>query len=373
MSDTISQQMSGRSLTFCSFASLAALTGGLLLACNGRAGEPPHGRPIEFSDPKSAEITTNLNQLSPRRGGLRDLEVDLTKSFQQGFSSRGSLDGIAEQQIRYYSPAPIIRSKKAKELLEREKNWALMNPEDLTRGPTPEEIFNLPEYGPDGKEKKTRSAVELFYERQERDNRAVPAKRDRDRESEDLFLTRKHAGSRDDAGQRDPAALPGELNESERALRRALADSKPNDNLSAPGSSQPSFSDIFKLGNNSAISELSDAQKAYKKAYREQYEKLLDPSSIASTAAQVPSSLSSILDSSSVAPVPAFDHAQASSRSPTLDSTSGAFSSPLQPTGLSDATAKAASPWNTPSFPKAEQPKLTSPASLLDFVPTRKF
>src|SRR6266853_3293027 len=165
-----SRKMSVRCLTYGRVASLAFLTGSLLLACNSRAGEPPHGRPIEFSDPKSAEITTNLNQLSTKRGGLRDLEVDLTKSFQQGFSSRSSLDGIAEQQIRYYSPAPIIRIKKAKELLEREKNWALMSPEDLTRGPTPEEIFNLPDYGPDGKEKKTRSAVELFYERQERDN-----------------------------------------------------------------------------------------------------------------------------------------------------------------------------------------------------------
>src|SRR6266705_1049646 len=213
--------MSVRSSRYCSVASLAVLTGGLLLACNGRAAEPPHGRPIEFSDPKSAEITTNLNQLSTKRGGLRDLEVDLTKSFQQGFSSRSSLDGIAEPPIRYYSPAPIIQSRKAKELLERKRNWALANPEDLTSGPTPEELFKLPEYGPDGKEKKPRSAVELFYERQERENRASPAKRDRDRDSEDLFTARKHAGSRDDAGKRDPAALSGDLSEGERALRRA--------------------------------------------------------------------------------------------------------------------------------------------------------
>src|SRR2546426_4975317 len=192
--------MSGRSSRYCSVPSLAVQTGSLLLAGNGRAGEPPHGRPIEFSDPKSSEITTNLHQLSIKRGGLRDFEVDLTKSFQQGFSSRGSLDGIAEQQIRYYSPPPIIRFKKAKELLEREKNWALMNPEDLTRGPTPEEIFNLPEYGPDGKEKKKGSAVERFYERQELDKRAVPVKRDRDRDSEDLFTAHRHRRSHGDTG-----------------------------------------------------------------------------------------------------------------------------------------------------------------------------
>ena len=365
--------MSGRSSRYCSVPSLAVLTGSLLLAGNGRAGEPPHGRPIEFSDPKSAEITTNLSQLSAKRGDLRDLEVDLTKWFQQGFSSRSSLDGIAEQQIRYYSPAPVMRNKKVKELLEREKNWALMSPEDLTRGPTPEEIFNLPEYGPDGKEKKKVSAVERFYERQELDKRAVPAKRDRDRDSEDLFTAHRHGRSHDNTEPRDPTALSGELNESERALRRALADSKQSDNLSAPDSSQGNFSDIFKMGNNTSAFDQSDAQKAYKKAYREQFEKLLDPSTLGSATAQFPSSLSSVLDPSSVAPIPAFDQAQASSRSTAFDFTSGAFGSPLQPTGLSDATAKAVNPWNAPSFPKAEQPKSTSPASLLDFVPKRNF
>src|SRR5438552_10275629 len=119
--------MSGRSSRYGSVPSLAVLMGGFLLACNGRAGEPPHGRPIEFSDPKSAEITTNLSQLSAKRGDLRDLEVDLTKWFQQGFSSRSSLDGIAEQQLRHYSPAPVMRNKKVKELL-REENWAFRGP-----------------------------------------------------------------------------------------------------------------------------------------------------------------------------------------------------------------------------------------------------
>jgi len=365
-------KMSRRCSKFCFVPSLAVLAGGLLLGSNGRAAEPRHGRPIEFSDPKSAEITTNLNQFSIKRGGLRDLEVDL-KSFQQGFSSRSSLDGIAEPPVRY-SPPPVIQSKKARELLERKKNWAFMNPEDLTSGATAEQIFNLPEYGPDGKEKRKSSAVELYYERQEREQRSAAGKRDRGRESDDLFARRSAAG-REDADLKDQMALSEELTESERSLRRALANSKTTDNLSSSDLGQSTFSDIFRLGNNTLPSDQLDAQKAYKKAYREQFEKLLDPSTITSTSPQLPSSLSGALDSSSVAPVPVFDHVQASSRSSVFDSTSGALSSPLQPSGLSDATAKALSPWNvTPSaFPKADQPKVTSPASLLDFVPTRKF
>src|SRR5712672_4641929 len=98
----------------------------LALALDGRAAETPHGRPIEFSDPKSTDIATNLNQLNSRRSGLRDLEDDL-KSFQQSLFLRGSLDGVGAPQM-HPIPTPTIRIKQVKELLERNKNWAFRNP-----------------------------------------------------------------------------------------------------------------------------------------------------------------------------------------------------------------------------------------------------
>ena len=351
---------------------MAILTGGFLTGLNAHTAEVRHGRPIEFSDPKSPEIATNLNQITSRRSGLKDFEVDLTKSFQQGFSSRSSLDAIPEPP-GHYTPPPVIQSKKARELLERKKNWAFMAPEDLTGGPTAEEIFNLPEYGPDGKEKKRLSPVELFYDRQEREERAAAGKRGRARENEDLFTGHKRPSPREDPDLKDPITQSEELTESQRLLRRAFSDSKAADNL--VDSSPSAFGDIFRLGNNAAADQF-DPQKAYRKAYREQFEKLLEPSAIVSTAPQVSGLplLSGSLEPSSTAPVPAFDQAQSASRPSVFDSTSAGLASPLQPTGVSDPTAKAFGPWNTPSaFPKSDQPKVAPPSSLLDFVPARKF
>src|ERR1041385_1475667 len=313
VSDRLKPKMCLRRSKSFSILTLAILTGGLLSGFNAPTAEPRHGRPIEFSDPKSPEIATNLNQITSRRGGLRDLEVDLTKSFQQSFSSRSSLDGIPEQPTRYSAP-PVIQSKKARELLERKKNWALMAPEDLTSGPTPEEIFNLPEYGPDGKEKKKRSSVELYYERQEREERAAAGKRDRDRESEDLFTAHKHAASRDDADLKEPITQSEELSESQRILRRAFSDPKAPDNLS--DSSPSAFSDIFRLGNNTPAEQF-DAQKVYQKVLRDKFVKLLDPNAIVSATPQVsvlPDVLSGSLEPSSAAPVPAFEQVQNASR-----------------------------------------------------------
>src|SRR5882757_2239204 len=73
---------------------LAVLTVGLLFPHMLAGAEKQQARKIEFYDPKSSDSTTNFNQLNPKRGGLRDLEDDLTKSFQKGFSSHSSLDGV---------------------------------------------------------------------------------------------------------------------------------------------------------------------------------------------------------------------------------------------------------------------------------------
>ena len=59
-----------------------------------RAAEQKHGRPIEFSDPKGADVNTNLNVLDLKRGGLRDMEEDLSKFFPRSFSPGSSLDGL---------------------------------------------------------------------------------------------------------------------------------------------------------------------------------------------------------------------------------------------------------------------------------------
>jgi hypothetical protein len=210
---------------FCSVPALAVLTVSLLLVRNSLAADKPHGRPIEFSDPKSSEITTNLNQLGRKRAVLRELEEsDLSKSFQENFSSRSSLEGVIVPPDRL-GPRPAIQSKKVKERrerLEREKNWALSNPEDLTRGPTMEEILQVPEYGPDGKEKKTRSSVETYYRRQDRERLGETDRTDPD--DEDLLSKHKRSDLRDDLEPKEERAVPVEIKEDERGKMRGVFD-----------------------------------------------------------------------------------------------------------------------------------------------------
>ncbi len=77
----------------CSPATLAVLATCWLWCWSGRAAEPQRGRPIEFSEPRSAEITTNMNQLGSKRGGLRELEGELFKPL-QNFSLNGHLERV---------------------------------------------------------------------------------------------------------------------------------------------------------------------------------------------------------------------------------------------------------------------------------------
>src|SRR6266576_3716487 len=81
----------------------------LLFLHSGLTQERQRGKSIEFSDWKSSEVTTNLNQMGSKRDGLRQLEDDLGKPFQT-LNPRSSLDGIFTPPIHQPS-APNIPSK----------------------------------------------------------------------------------------------------------------------------------------------------------------------------------------------------------------------------------------------------------------------
>jgi len=52
--------------------SLALVIGGSILFANGgNAQQTQRGRSIEFSDRKSSEVATNLNQMGSRKGNLQ--------------------------------------------------------------------------------------------------------------------------------------------------------------------------------------------------------------------------------------------------------------------------------------------------------------
>ena len=235
---------------------LAALVWGGFLVCTAQAGGKERGRSIEFSRPKSDEVTTNLHQFSSKKESQKRLEEGFP-SFLQPFSPPSSLDGVAESLPR----PPIgsaIPSKRVKELLERRKNYIFMSPEDLVKGPPAEEIFKVSEYGPDGQEKKKLSPIEQYYHRQD-------AKRAADRKlsqaADDGFSgtsrkrnSRDDFAARNDSTARDDLDLPSSLRESEQALKKQFGSDAADAGLdTAP--KRDMYSDIFGLGENAPSRE----------------------------------------------------------------------------------------------------------------------
>src|SRR5258708_1605842 len=200
-------------LSSCTILPALILGASLLFEYPGMAQERQRGRPIEFSDRKSNEVTTNLNQMGSRRDGLRQLEDDLGKPFQT-LSPRSSLDGIFTPPIRQPS-APNVPSKRAKELMERQKNWIFMTPEDLAGAPTEGDIFKLREYDKDGQEKKKSSPLERFMEKQKAERKGTLKKSGSKEDDLEMSLTGK-----DRKLEHDDSALPEGLRESEQALKK---------------------------------------------------------------------------------------------------------------------------------------------------------
>jgi len=56
------------------------------------------------------------------------------------------------------------QSRRSLELMEKEKNWIYADPKDYGKTPTPEEMFNLEEYGRDGLPKKTQHSWEIYID-----------------------------------------------------------------------------------------------------------------------------------------------------------------------------------------------------------------
>jgi hypothetical protein len=206
------------------------------------AGGKERGKSIEFSSPRSDEVTTNLHQLTSKKDSLKELEEDLYKSLRT-FSSKSSLDGVAAEPAPTPS-GPVIPNKRVKELLERRKNWAFVNPKDLMNGPTAEDILKLPEYGPDGQEKKNQSLMGQYYEQ-------LGAKRGSDpgssqRKDESTYGSPQKSNQRDGSGTREELNLPAGIRESEQALKKLL-ESDSGAGVPALSPRRSSFSDIFGL------------------------------------------------------------------------------------------------------------------------------
>jgi len=240
---------------------------GIYAGCSAQAAGRERGKPIDFSQPKSDEISTNLYQLRSKKDSLKQLEEDLNVPL-QSFTPKSSLEGVAAPMPR--SPTPsVIQSKRAKELLERRKNWVFMNPEDLIGEPTIDQILKSPEYDENGQQKGNLPAIELYYQRlmTKRASRNTPGQT----QTDELFSLPGKSSSAD-ATSRDDSSLPAGIQESADALRSLFQ----SDDSSSPFSKSAVFggtSDRSGFSGNATSKE----QTLEHKKLMDEYHTLLDP------------------------------------------------------------------------------------------------
>ena len=234
-----------------------------LLVGNAQAGEKERGRPIEFSLPKSDEVTTNLHQLTSKKDRLKQLEEDLYKPL-ESFSPKSSLEGVAAPLPRAPS-SPAVPSKRVKELLEKRKNWVFMSPEDMLGAPTVEDVLKTPQFAPDGQEKKELPALERYYERL--NAKRVGADDPLEANKEDLFGAPNKPNASDERAPEKDSRVPSSVRESVQALTR-LVEADRDDRGFTRDDAHGNLSDIFGLRNRPPSKEQIQEHKKLMDDYR---------------------------------------------------------------------------------------------------------
>lgn len=174
---------------------------GPLAAGSARAGTRPPGRSIEFSGPKSDEVSTNLSQLSKPGDGLHQLEQELRGPF-DFLKPSTSFDALPVPPFRY--PPVIIPNRRA---LDRQGDWGALTPEELLLGASSTDDLFTPKRG--RSEDTHRSG-----ERQTGTLKPNPARED------EATGARRRPGN---PGGHDKAELPPGLQANDPALSRLLA------------------------------------------------------------------------------------------------------------------------------------------------------
>jgi hypothetical protein len=326
-----------------------------LLPCGAQTGGRQRGRSIEFSEPRSDEVMTNLHQLTIKKDGLKEMEEGLYRPLPSS-TSQSSLDGVAAPLPS--GPAPtVIQSQRVKELLERRKNWIFMRPEDLLAEPTLGEILRAPEYGKDGREKQPSSALERYFERFAT-KRPATDRPDQLKDADLLGPVKKSSSGGETAAQ-DDSDLPSGLKESAQALKK-MFEADTAGGLSTRGGTASRSSDPFGLGDNT----LSKEQVLEHNKLMDQFNSTLDPSWHRPTAANPFNQPFGLPEAGQ--PKKSLAAGLASSPGPAphtgLDAQRDVLNPMLGPAGLPDVNARALGQ-TRPALapPSVEAPKVATP------------
>lgn len=246
--------------------------------CTAQTGSRQGGKNIEFSDPKSGDLTTNLYQLRSKKDSLKQWEEDLSKSMGTGANA------AVPDELPPMAPSarPVVPNKRLKELMERRKFEFLLTPEDLAHTPTLREMLDVPEYGPDGMEQKPKSPLERYYERN--DSKRTGAGKSIRSQDEETSGLGDALVSRDGSGGAEDSRLPAGLQGKQQVLRRLLEPETTANQLAPVAPNRSAFSDIFGLGQVTPTPESTLENKNY----MERYTSILEPIRLPQVAADAP-------------------------------------------------------------------------------------
>lgn len=131
-------------------------------------GPAPQEQRISFSSPDNDDVNSNVPSLAPAASPLTGA-ADSVRAPSLDFnpSPGGPVPG----------PGPIPSPEQAAQMqqqLDKEKNWALLTPEEILGVPTAEKIFGLPETNAEGQLDNGSESLELrFLEREQQRDKAT--------------------------------------------------------------------------------------------------------------------------------------------------------------------------------------------------------
>jgi hypothetical protein len=339
---------------------------GIVMPCAAQKARKWRGAPINF-DSKSPDTVTNLDQLLSKPANRRQLDAETGSALQPLFP-KDSLEGMPAPT---YIPGnrPIIMDRRAKQKLERDKNWMWMSPEDLITGQAlDDKLLSDPSAAED--EKKKLSPMEAWFLHQDRQTKDSLDKNDKSDRQDENLRAKERRDDTEDTTAADDSALPGGLKATHDDLKKQLNQLK-ND-LGASSAASPSTRgvafDVFALGDKPLSVEETKKHDQLINQFRELYHlpsspnpdlfKGANPLAESSRAAVAPAS--SLSGFSNPSRHDAFDSQLGSSGSFTP------FSS-----GFSDSFAKGFTPSSQPVIQKFDlQPKITPPTPT--FGPPRR-
>lgn len=328
-------------------------------------GKPQPRRAIELSETNSAEILTNLNQLTTKKDGFRQLDEQL-KSL-KGISPGNSME--SRFTAPYVSPTtPVLPRKAIKELLDRKKNWGL-TPEQLGAVSSTSDSDSISVFGEDKSDNK-KSSLEQFYNALNHQGKGFPSA---DQSKDDgLGVSSKRGDSRNDTASDDDSKLPRGVRDQTQRLKE-LVNEDPS-SVFVPARAHTSFENFFGLDVKTVTPEQSPTPKTSMESFVDQFKRVLDSPAAAANLDPTLSSLAPADAARRTTAVPGLETQPITTHHELTQSTPGNLTPSLNRTTLPDLNATVLNQWN-PMYqpPKVQLPKVTPPTPPnLDF-PRRRF